>query len=499
MKQSLQQKLLQKLSPQQIQFIRLLQVPTAALEARIKEELEENPALLDEANPEENSETPVAKNNNPEQVNTDPIDNDSDGGEGPMDNQSQEVSFDEFYKENTSDPHYDYRSYLPEDPNDEEYESPMVQLNSLYDSLMQQIGLLDLTEHQELVAEQIIGSIDEDGYFRRPIETLSDELAFRLNIETTIEEVEYVLVKIQQLEPAGVGARDLRECLLIQLDRKTATKQIQLAKQILTTYYEDFTKKHFDRITSKLKLTNTQFKDAYNFIIKLNPKPGESQTEVKHQYIIPDFILSVDNGKIEIKLNRKNAPELHVNQSYFKMLKDLESKPQTNPEIKETILFVKAKIEAAKWFIDAIKQRQDTLLNTMNAIASKQKEFFISEGDETYLKPMILKDVADKVNLDISTISRVANSKYVQTDFGIFLLKYFFSEAITKEDGEEVSNKEVKKILKDLVDNEEKNRPLSDDRLAEILNERGYNIARRTVAKYREQLNISVARLRKEL
>lgn len=377
-----------------------------------------------------------------------------------------------------------------------------MQLNSLYDSLQQQMGMLDLDEAEYIVAEQLIGSIDEDGYFRRKLQAVADDLAFRLNIHVTEELVENVLAKIQTLEPAGVGAVDLQQCLLLQLERKPRSEEVEVAEQIVMDYFEEFSRKHFDKILDKLDVDPDLFKAAYQLITRLNPKPGESQSVIKHQYIVPDFLLTVENGQFDIKLNRRNAPDLHVNKRYLKMLQELTTKAgksKGDVASAETIQFVKAKIEGAKWFIDALKQRQMTLMKTMLSIADRQREFFLSEGDEGKLKPMILKDVATEIGMDISTVSRVANSKYVQTDFGIYPLKFFFSEGIATESGDEVSNREVKKILSELIGGEKKNKPLSDDKLAQLLNDRGYNIARRTVAKYREQLNIPVARLRKEL
>lgn len=513
LKQGLQQKLLQKLSPQQIQFIKLLQIPTAMLETRIKQELEENPALMeagDSINGEEFDLTqymPSLSNQanapttatdqaapTPEPTNTT---NDNREVDGDEDGHGQEVSLEDYIEQEDD---YQYKTQLPDDPNQERYEAPIVQMSSMFDSLMQQIHMFQLDEMESLIAQQIIGSVDEDGYFRRDITAIVDDLAFRQNIYVTDEQVENVLYTVQQLDPPGVAARDLQECLLLQLDRQPSTPDVKCAQEILMDYFEEFTKKHFDRIMERLNISREQFRDAYNQITRLNPKPGESETEVKSQYIIPDFILSVENGEIDIKLNRRNAPSLSVNKGYMKMLAKFEKMDRHDSrEAKETIQFVKNKIDAAKWFIDAIRQRQYTLLRTMASIADKQREFFISEGDAAKLRPMILKDIAEEIGMDISTISRVANSKYVQTDFGIYQLKYFFSEGITTESGEEVSNKEVKKILKDMIEGEKKGKPLSDDKLALMLNQKGYNIARRTVAKYREQMNIPVARLRKEV
>lgn len=487
LKQGLQQKLLQKLSPQQIQFIKLLQIPTATLEARIKEEMEENPALQD--GNQTVDEAPSGEEESPEEPT-------EEAEELEAERDPYEISLEEYLD---TEQDYSYKTQLQDDPNDEHYEAPIVQLRSLYDSLIAQVHLLPLDDTEELIARYIIGNIDEDGYFRRPIQSIVDDLAFRQNVQVAEEQVEGVLNKVQQLEPAGVGARDLQECLLLQLDRKSRTESVELASRLLMDFFDEFTKKHFDRIIERLAVSRDTFRKAYSLITKLNPKPGESESVVKNQYIIPDFILTVDAGEIHIKLNRRNAPQLRVSRNYLRMVQQLEHNGRAPRESRETLQFVRGKIEAAKWFIDAIRQRQITLLKTMSCIAEKQANFFRSEGDPSQLTPMILKDVADVIGMDISTVSRVANSKYVQTDFGIYQLKYFFSEGITTDSGEEVSNKEVKKILSDFVAAENKRKPLSDDRLAAMLNEKGYNIARRTVAKYREQLNIPVARLRKEV
>lgn len=504
LKQGLQQKLLQKLSPQQIQFIKLLQVPTAALEARIKQELEENPALtegndegapLDFGNGVEEAPK-VGEAENAAEAGAEDSLNGENGLDEMDETENADLNLEDYLAEQED---YSYKTQLSDDPNQERYEAPIVQLSSLYDSLMEQIQLLELGQSDRMIAQQIIGSIDEDGYFRRPITAIVDDLAFRHNLTVREEQVENVLHRVQQLEPPGIAARDLQECLLLQLDREEQTPAVEIAQSILMDCFEEFAKKHFDKIIDRLGVSREAFKEAYGNITRLNPKPGESETVVKSQYIVPDFILTVQNGEIDIKLNRRNAPELNVNKHYLRMLNRFEKQGRDSREFKETVQFVKSKIDSAKWFIDAIRQRQFTLLKTMACIAEKQREFFLTEGDPTALKPMILKDIADKIEMDISTVSRVANSKYVQTDFGIFQLKHFFSEGITTESGEEVSNKEVKALLKSYIDGEEKGKPLSDDKLAAMLNEKGYNIARRTVAKYREQMNLPVARLRKEV
>jgi RNA polymerase sigma-54 factor len=364
------------------------------------------------------------------------------------------------------------------------------------------LGLRNLNEHEYQIAEYLIGNIDEDGYLRRDMLSIEDDLAFSMNIQTNQEELLRLLKEVQELDPPGIGARDLQECLLIQLRRKEyQTVELKTAAWILRECIDEISKKHYDKISKKLELSDQELKDAIKEILKLNPKPGNSQSDSPKstQHIIPDFILNNNEGNLELQLNSRNAPDLKISRSYQEMLHHYsKTKKITGKDQKEAILFVKQKIDSAKWFIDAIKQRQQTLLLTMQAILEYQYDYFVS-GDDTKLRPMILKDIAEKVMLDISTISRVANSKYIQTSFGTFLLKSFFSESLSNDAGEEVSTREVKKILEECVAVEDKKRPVTDDKLAKVLKERGYNIARRTVAKYREQLNIPVARLRKEL
>lgn len=493
LKQGLHQKLLQKLSPQQIQFIKLLQIPTVELEARIKQELEDNPALAEGM--DLTADEQADANFDREEDENEPEREDSYEEEG---NDVQELSLEDYLAEED----YRYKLHTPDDPNDERYETPIVQRRSLYDMLEQQVGMLPLSDLEFLVARQIIGNIDGDGYFRRPITAIVDELAFRQNLSVKEEIVEGVLGLIQGLDPPGVGARDLQECLLLQLHRKPSTPVTRLALKIVEDYFEELSKKHFDRLADRLGIEDDELREVYQFITRLNPRPGESESEVKMQYVVPDFILTEEEGQLSVKLNRKNAPELRVSRNYVRMLQELQPAAKgkdKDTQARETLQFVKAKIDSAQWFIDAIKQRQETLLKTMVCIAEKQKEFFLHQGDETRLRPMILKDVADEIGMDISTVSRVANSKYVQTDFGIYQLKYFFSEGISTDSGEEVSNKEVKRILRELIEGENKKKPLSDDRLTQLLNEKGYSIARRTVAKYREQMDLPVARLRKEI
>ena len=479
-----QLKLKTLISPQQIQFIKLLQIPTATLEARIKEELESNPALEDKNTSIESSTESTNEYAD--------LDNDSSGDGGDDD-----FNLDDYLQDD-----YSYREKLPSaSDDDDDYKAPIVSTQSALEQLEEQLSMLDLNEGEEVVAQYLIGSIDEDGYIRRPLPAIVNDMAFRYNFRKTVEEVESVLKKIQQFDPPGIAARDLRECLMLQLERRQQTELIQNAYTIVDKYFEEFTKKHFKKLKSALGLSEEELKETYAEITKLNPKPGGSKATNKLEYIIPDFLLTVENDQIDIKLNRRNAPELNVSGSYLKMFQEYKAaqKKEKTSSNKETLDFVKSKIESAQWFIDALKQRSVTLLNTMMAIADQQREFFISAGDERKLRPMILKDIAEIVGMDISTISRVANSKYVQTDWGIYSLKYFFTEGITTQSGAEVSNREVKSILEELIENENKKKPLSDDKLSELLKERGYAIARRTVAKYREQLNIPVARLRKEV
>ena len=491
--QSLQQKLLQKLSPQQIQLMKLLQVPTANLEERIKEELEENPALeVDEEKAEEFEEPKEELSESAEEQYDEP-----DGSNDEYEN----IDISDYVHEGDDD----IADYKLRDDNypdaDEERVMPHKVETSFYEVLLDQLGLLNLDDRQKRIAEQIVGSIDEDGYLRRETTAIVDDLAFRQNIDSSEEEVDSIIKRIQLFDPPGVAARDLQECLLLQLYRqKEEGKPVDTAITALTKYFDEFTKKHYEKIQRGLGLTDDQLKELMQQIIRLNPKPGGNVGEVNkaESYVVPDFFILNSNGKLELTLNSKNAPELRISEGYREMLRDYDRGAKKDKRQKEAVLFIKQKIDAAKWFIDAIKQRQHTLLSTMTAIMNHQHDFFLT-GDETTLKPMILKDIAEKTGLDISTVSRVANSKFVQTEFGTYRLKFFFSESLSTESGEEVSTREVKKILSDLIEGENKKKPLSDERLTELLQEKGYNIARRTVAKYREQLNIPVARLRKEL
>lgn len=486
--QSLSQKMLQKLSPQQIQLMKLLQVPTATLEQRIKEELEENPALEEGVTDFEFDDEGISE---PQEV----------GDESEYEDQGtqdDDLGMDDYLEKES----YDYRSdgddYHPDEDNKT---MPIAVGKSFHDTLYEQLSLLDLDEEEYIIADQIVGSIDDDGYIRREVDAVVDDLAFSRGLMVTEVQVEKVLKDIQSFDPAGVGARDLQECLLIQLRRKGESRPtIKLAIKVLEDNFEAFTKKHYEKLRKQLNIDDATLKDVVDEILKLNPKPGGASagTTGLHQVVIPDFTLINNNGKLEVLLNGKNAPDLRVSEGFKDMIKDYNKSKVKDKKQKEALLFIKQKIDSAKWFIDAIKQRQHTLLVTMNAIVTYQKEYFLT-GDETRMRPMILKDIAEMTELDISTISRVANSKYIQTEFGTFLLKYFFSESLQTDSGEEVSTREVKKILEDLIAVEDKIKPLSDEQLTESLKERGYNIARRTVAKYREQLNIPVARLRKEL
>lgn len=483
-KLGLNQSLQQKLSPQQIQFIKLLQVPTAELETRIEEELEQNPAL------EEGSEE--------------------------QEEEFSATTEEEFQEASAKEEEVDIKDYLQEDDysgykmqsdgggdDEEDREMPIPMSTSLHEQLMSQLDFLGLDDRQYSIGKQLVGSIEADGYIRRDLDSIVNDLAFSLGIETAVEEVESILKKIQTFDPPGIAARNLQECLLLQLDRMDNGHDIDVAvaKKIIAECFEEFTKKHYQKIQKKLDTEDEDFvRDAIELIVKLNPKPGggSGTMMVKNQYIIPDFILTNNNGKLELALNSRNAPELRISRSYSEMFRAYDKSNKKDKKLKEAVTFVKHKLDAAKWFIDAIKQRQQTLLRTMKAIVDFQYDFFL-EGDETKLRPMILKDIATMIGMDISTVSRVASSKAVQTDFGIYPLKYFFSEGISTDSGEEVSSREVKQIIKEIIESEDKSKPYSDDKLEKILNEKGYNIARRTVAKYREQLNIPVARLRKEL
>ncbi len=483
LKQQLSQKLLQKLSPQQIQLMKLLQVPTVAIEQRIKEEMESNPAL-EEDFPEVELED--------EDEYSDAYDEVSEA--------EQEFDFSDYVSDD-DEPSYKYKANN-HSPDDDEYAIPITGGISFHDKLEQQLGMRSLSEKQYSIGLHLIGNIDDSGYLRREIDAMVDDLAFTQNINCEADEIEQVLKTIQDFDPAGVGARDLQECLLIQLEKKGHFDEAILnAKEIIRDNFNAFTKKHYEKIIKRMDISEDDFKDAIEEVLKLNPKPGNSSGSGSGilEHVVPDFIITSDDDELSLSLNARNAPELRVSPQYSEMIKEYnKNKKAATKERKDALQFVKQKLDSAKWFIDAIKQRQQTLMVTMDAIMNYQKAYFIS-GDETTLRPMILKDIAEIVGLDISTISRVANSKYVQTPFGTFLLKSFFSESLSTSSGEEVSTREVKSILDEVIGKEDKRKPLTDEKLATILKERGYNIARRTVAKYREQLNIPVARLRKEL
>jgi len=487
-KLSLHQSLQQKLSPQQIQFIKLLQVPTAELENRIEEELEINP-VLEEGEDEQEEEDKNDPSDEPTEEKTETI------------SSQEDIDIKDYLRDD------DYNSYKTQSEgdgdDDDDREMPIPMGTSLHETLSTQLGFLGLSDRELTIGKQLIGSIEGDGYIRRDLESIVNDLAFSQNLEANLEEVEIILHRIQSFDPAGIAARNLQECLLLQLDRMDDGQDVDVivGKRIIQECYEEFTKKHYPKILKKLDLDDEDYiKDAIELIVRLNPKPGgELNTGMaKNQYVIPDFILSNNNGKLELALNSRNAPELRISRSYSEMFKAYDKGDKKDKKLKEAVSFVKQKLDAAKWFIDAIKQRQHTLLRTMRAIVDFQFDYF-QEGNETKLRPMILKDIAQIINMDISTVSRVASSKTVQTDFGVYPLKYFFSEGIATDSGEEVSSREVKQIIKDLIEVEDKNKPFSDDKLEDLLNEKGYNIARRTVAKYREQLNIPVARLRKEM
>lgn len=481
LKQRLQQKLLQKLSPQQIQMIKLLEIPAIQLEQRIKKELEENP-VLEEGNEEQYSEQEEAK-------------------EEQTSDQADEFSLED-YMQDDDIPSYrlNAQNYSSDDKREE---IPFSLGNTFHEQLKSQLGLRRLSDEQEVLAEYVLGNIDDDGYLRRDLEAIADDLAFSGGMETSYEALHEVLMIIQEFDPAGVGARSLQECLLLQIDRKGPDNaDTSLAKSILKNHFDEFTNKHYDKIIQRLNISEEELKIALEEILKLNPKPGgamgDSNSKSFH-HIVPDFILEENEGSLQLYLNSNNVPELRLSRTYSDMFESYNAnKASASKDEKDAITFVKQKLDSARWFIDAIRQRQNTMLLTMNAILQYQEEYFY-EGDETRMRPMILKDIADMTHLDISTISRVVNSKYIQTHFGIYPLKYFFSEGMQTDSGEEVSTREIKKILQDCINGEEKRKPLTDDRLSAILNEKGYQIARRTVAKYREQLGLPVARLRKEL
>ena len=479
------QSLQQKLSPQQIQYIKLLQLPTLALEQRIKAELESNP-LLEEGEEEFEDDSPEADAAEAEAAQDEPDTKNDD-----------EFDWDEFL--NAPDDLYGYKAQVDHSAEEDDRETPMPATSSLADGLYDQVGLLGFDETQTLLADQIIGSIDEDGYLRRPVESILDDVMFNHGLMITEAEVEAVLSKIQRLDPVGIAARDLRECLVVQLDMlPAATPGRTNALRMLREAYKAFTMKHFDQITRKLGIDDTELKEAFDLIRSLDPKPGEGDVVAQTNYITPDYTVTRDDEGFRISLNGRNAPELRVNRHYRNMWNDLSAKGRSgNPEVTQTKDFLKTRMESARWFINSIQQRRNTMLRVMEAIVSIQEEFFTNGMGS--LRPMILKDIAEIIGMDISTVSRVVNGKYVQTEFGVYELKFFFSEGITNDDGEEVSNKEVKALLERMIAAEDKATPLSDQKLAEMLAEEGFPIARRTVTKYREQSGLPVARLRRQI
>ncbi len=491
--QGLHQKMLQKLSPQQIQLMKLLQVPTANLEERIKEELEENPALEMGEEEENDYETELIKEEYENQ-------NDDEAKDGEQDDYDS-IDISEYVQDGDDDI-ADYKTKEDNYQKDEEDKTIPISVGTSFNELMlEQLNMLDLNPTERLIAEQVIGSLDDDGYLRRDTSAIANDLAFKHGIEVKEKSIEAIITNIQQFDPAGVAARNLQECLLLQLKRKPTNDTIAaIAVKAVHKHFDEFIKKHYEKIQRSLNLTNEDLKLVMQTITKLNPKPASNigDSNKAETYVVPDFYIFNNAGQLELTLNGRNAPELKISEGYRDMLKDYERGSKNDKRQKEAVVFIKQKIDSAKWFIDAILQRQNTLLLTMNAIMKHQQEFFIT-GDETELRPMILKDIAEVTSLDISTVSRVANSKFVQTEFGTYRLKFFFSESLSTDSGEEVSTREVKKILTDIISAESKRKPHSDELLTDMLQQKGYNIARRTVAKYREQLNIPVARLRKEL
>jgi len=483
-KQSLQQ----RLSPQQIQYIKLLQLPTLALEQRIKQEMEINPLL-------EEGEDELEQELLDEQSEEDQFD---DVLDEPDEHAEDEYDWEEFL--DTEDDLYGYKAAVDHSAEEEQRETPLVSVSSMVESLRDQLSFVQLNEQEELIAEQIIGSIDEDGYLRRPLESIVDDVAFNQGIMLSEEDVEDMLQRIQRLEPIGVAARDLQECLLVQLDMLPEEVQGRdVAIEMLTHAYKAFTMKHYDQIMRRLGVEGHDLKEAFELVQRLNPKPGEGEFTASENYITPDFTVRVEEDEFIITLNAGNAPELRVSRHYQQMLEQVvaDKKKGRSSYDSETQQFLKSKFESARWFINSINQRRQTMLSVMHAIVERQEDFFrMGEG---HLKPMILKDIAEMISMDISTISRVVNGKYVQTEFGVYELKHFFSEGLSTDSGEEVSNKEVKALIERIISEENKKKPLSDQRIANMLEEKGFQIARRTVTKYREQQGIPVARLRKEI
>lgn len=487
LKQNLQLKLSQKLSPQQIQLMKLIQLPTQAFEQRLKEEMVENPAL------ETGKEDEYEKD---EYDTSEDFDDYDDYDNERID--ADEINIDEYLSDDEIPGYKTQANNYSDD--DEDRSMPFAAPVSFHQSLIEQLNTFILSDDQREIAEFLVGSIDDTGYIRRSIPDIVDDMAFTQGIYTDEKTVDEILHIIHQLEPAGVGARDLQECLLLQLKSKTPTESVELAINIIEQQFDAFTKKHYDKLLQKYDIKQDQLRKAIDEIEKLNPKPGgayeSSMKPVEH--VVPDFTIRIVDGELELSLNGRNAPELHVSKDYQEMLQSYKESRDKSAQQKDAVQFIKQKLDSAKWFIDAIRQRQETLYVTMNAIMHYQEEYFL-DGDEAKLKPMILKDIADMVGLDISTVSRVANSKYVETPYGTKLIKEFFSEAMKNDQGEDVSTIEIKKILQTVIDEEDKRKPLPDDKLADILKDRGYPIARRTIAKYREQLDIPVARMRKKI
>ena len=485
LKQQLNFKLSQKLSPQQIQLMKLIQLPTQAFEQRISQEMEENPAL-DSGKDEGDSME--------DEFNNDEYDDFDEGNEVI----ETDINVDDYLSDDET-PSYKL-SANNYSADDEEKQTPYASGTTFTQHLMQQLSTYRLDEEEREIAQFLVGSVDESGYIRRELQDIVDDLAFTQNVYTSVEKIESVLQLVQDLDPSGVAARDLQECLLLQLKRKKGSDAVQLATLIIDDTFDHFTKKHYKKLLSKFEITKDQLREAIHEIESLNPKPGGTYSGNTRmvEHVVPDFAIKIVEGELELTLNGRNAPELHVSREYTNMLKGYRDATKKSKSQKDAVLFIKQKLDAAKWFIDAIKQRQQTLFVTMNSIMHHQEEFFLS-GDERKLKPMILKDIADKIHMDVSTVSRVANSKYVDTPYGTKLIKEFFSESMKNDQGEDVSTREIKKILEITISEEDKKKPMTDDKLAKILLEKGYPIARRTVAKYREQLDLPVARLRKEI
>jgi RNA polymerase sigma-54 factor len=487
LKQFLNLKLSQKLSPQQIQLMKLIQLPTQAFEQRLKEEMVENPALESGKEEDELYENDDFDNND-----------DFDDYDDSESIDAEDINIDEYLSDDET-PDYKLQSSNYSD-DDETRESPIVATISFHQDLINQLNTFILSAEEREIAEFLVGSIDDMGYIRRSLEDIVDDMAFTQGVYTDVKTVERILHIIHEMEPAGVGARDLQECLLLQLKHKTPSETVDMAIDILENQFDAFTKKHYDKLLQKYEVSQEKLKNVIEEIEKLNPKPGgaySGNTRIIEQ-VVPDFTIRIVDGELELTLNGRNAPDLHISKDYQEMLQTYKVSKEKSSKQKDAVQFIKQKLDSAKWFIDAIRQRQETLYVTMNAIMHFQEEYFL-DGDETKLRPMILKDIADMVGLDISTVSRVANSKYVETPYGTKLIKDFFSEAMKNDQGEDVSTLEIKKILQNIIEDEDKSKPYPDDQLAELLKEKGYPIARRTIAKYREQLDIPVSRMRKKI